>query len=228
MAYFDYSQFLREKEETEAAIRKAQQIPPDKKFTLSFRDAYTGRSLTDAFPAGMYLTDIVRRMEEEQILSFPAYYSDVKVRVAVPEMQFLPKVQNIFDLHTGMTIPVEIESTRISHLGQNPNIRKAYPLTFYLMQRNVCTKRIDFTGYGFENDGMLLYRMQISGLFWDSHGDGNVFDNRMLYWPTEAGMSTVEHTDHTQSKYLYEFDPKPGRVFIIKEEFQPIALPSHG
>lgn len=100
---------------------------------------------------------------------------------------------------------------------------QTYPLVFFLMENNVCTKKIEHTCYGYDRPDDILTRMDRENLLPQRSG----FAYRILYWPTRNGMSTVEHFDSSVPKMLQDFNPEAGKVFIIEqyrkvEESEPL------
>lgn len=88
-----------------------------------------------------------------------------------------------------------------------------YPLVFYLMENNVCTRKIEYTCYSGQRPNDILPLLKAEGLIPDSPR----FSYRILYWPTRNGMSTLEQYDDSQPKAICEFHPNPGTVFIIQQ-----------
>ena len=104
------------------------------------------------------------------------------------------------------------------------NQAKTYPLTFFRMENNICCQKIDYICYGHERPEDILFRMQNEGILPRIPGASY----RILYWPTQNGMSTVEHWDDSAPKAVSEFQPAPGKVFII-EQFRKVvsSMPMH-
>ena len=95
-----------------------------------------------------------------------------------------------------------------------------YPLVFFLMENNVCTRKIEFTCYGYERPDDILQRMISRGELTERKN----FAYRVLYWPTWNGMSTVDHFDYSPPKMVQDFNPEAGKVFII-EQYRNIEEP---
>lgn len=105
-------------------------------------------------------------------------------------------------------------------------LHKAYPLVFFLMENKVCTRKIELTCYGDQYPADILMQLQRRNLL----PTDPQYAYRILYWPTQNGISTVERYDDSSPKQLWEFDPEPGRVLIIEQyrkRVQHIDYPVH-
>ena len=87
------------------------------------------------------------------------------------------------------------------------------------MENNVCTTKIEFTCYGNEFPDEILQRMIRDHVLPEKNG----FGYRILYWPTRNGMSTVEQYDVSEPMMLMNFNPEPGKVFII-EQYRKVEM----
>ena len=90
---------------------------------------------------------------------------------------------------------------------------QTYPLVFFLMENNVCTRKIEYTCYGYDRPDDILKRMMAEKLLPQRSG----FAYRVLYWPTRNGMGTVAQFDFSEPKMLQDFNPEAGKVFIIEQ-----------
>ena len=88
-----------------------------------------------------------------------------------------------------------------------------YPLVFYLMENNVCTRKIDFVCYAGQKPDDILFRMMMENILPEKPG----IAYRILYWPTRNGKSTVDQLDDSEPLLVQDFNPKPGSVFIIEQ-----------
>jgi len=180
-------------------------------YQLTFVDAGTGRSLTDTFDKFMSLRVILDRMEEEGILSIPSLYARVKGarEWSIPISDgCIPAVRDIPDVHSGMTLTVDIWSVlpvRLQYLLKNPDIasrfRKEYPLVFFRKEAGSYTERIDMVCYGFEDNADVIYRILLEKRVRTS----SIYS--IPHWP--------------KGQYLCQFDPPAGRVFVIEERIIP-------
>ena len=217
MALFDV--FKKKKDSGSTPADPTVILSSPKKYTITFRDYPTGRSLTDDFPEDMELNTIANRLKEEGILSFPL---DYLVLPGVPYINtYGTPVKSITDLHSGMTVELKARSVFLLE-DKSQNVYKAYPLTFYLMVDNVCSKRIDYIGYGFENPENLMNRMKRENVL------SFMYQYSILYWPDDRGevRTTVPVYAPHRPVPLCVVDPDPSRVMIIQQHpYQP-PLPS--
>ena len=188
--------------------------PPKASFTLTFRDAQSGKSLTDSFSGDTHLHSIIARLEEEKILSFPKQY------IAIPGVESLrrrgshfPDVNDISGVYSGMTLTVDIRQAKDPQLRHFPHLREKYPLVFYRMENKVCVEKIKFVGYGYEYPDDILSRMQDAHLIPDSWNIGY----NILYWPTREGLPTLENPLKGRPLPLCEFEPGPEHIFILQD-----------
>lgn len=104
------------------------------------------------------------------------------------------------------------------------NQTQTYPLTFFRMENNICCQKIDYICYGHERPDDILFRMQNEGILPRIPGTSY----RILYWPTQNGISTVEHWDDSAPKAVSAFQPAPGKVFIIEQYRKVVSsMPMH-
>ena len=192
--------------------------PPQKAYLLTFRDAYTGRSLTDTFPGDTLLSTIIHRLEQENILSFPSSYISIPgVNSLERQGSHFPDVNDIQGVNSGMTLTVDIYQAKDPQLRTSPNLRKTYELVFFRMEEKVCVEKIEFLCYGFEYPSDVVSRMRASDKIAYSYEIGY----HVLYWPTKDGLPTLEHPLDSKPLPLCDFDPEPGRIFILQDYVLP-------
>jgi len=184
------------------------------KYLLTFRDSYSGRSITDTFLGRTSWGKILDRLEREGVLSFPqAYYAFPEKNLDIRTGRYIGLISG---LRSGATIDLDIYQAADEQLQNHPNFRKSYPLVFYRMVDNICVQKIEFLCYGFELPSDVIRRIRHEGrlsyhLMYD-----------MLYWPDNQGnLKTVDNCNMGQPVPLCAFDPEPGRTFILQESKPP-------
>lgn len=101
---------------------------------------------------------------------------------------------------------------------------QTYALVFFLMENNVCTRKIEYNCYGYEYPDDIVERMMRDGVL--SRKPSTSY--RILYWPTRNGMSTVDQFDNSAPRQLQDFNPHPGKVLIIEQYRKiPDPIPMH-
>ena len=136
--------------------------PTEDLYYLTFRDAYTGRSKGGYLRASTPLYEIIRYLEEEGILSFPARYVHIPGIGALQRGGRPPEVRDIKDVYSGMTLTLDLYQTLDPSLNRSPNFYKAYPLVFYLEKNPFQRKKIEFLCYGYEYPSDFISRMRVS------------------------------------------------------------------
>lgn len=198
-------------------------------YVLTFRDAYSGRSLTDYFAVDTPLYSIIDRMEQENILSFPKRY------IAIPGVESLerrgshfPDVNDIPGVSSGITLDVDVRQANNPRLSRSPHFRKSYPLVFYRMENKVCVEKIEFVGYGYESAEDIVSRMIAE----DAIPYSPEIRYNVLFWPTNKGTPTPENKMgegpmpyNVHPLHLCEINPKPGTVYILQDYIKPWEPP---
>jgi len=179
-------------------------------FQLTLMDTVTSLSYTGTFTPGETVQSALRRAAKEGVVSIPVstlwlYSKNGKKLSSKLDPQSEPEV------YPGATLIIDLqlrEDPRFADALVCRKLRKAYPLVFFRKERGACIEKIVFTCYGYERPFDILRRMRIEGRLDDRH----MYD--MLHWPSKK----LPGKDFSSIQYLCEFDPEPGRVFIIDDQ----------
>ena len=182
-------------------------------FELTLRDAISGRSFTDTFFCGCTIPAALNRAKEEGILSV----DDAHLWIFSQEGKKLSNSLNPATepaVYPGATLIIDLRMIGDPQF-QDPEMRqklyKAYPLVFFRKENGSCIERIDFLCYGYEAPFYICKRMQEQNILNPYH----LFS--IPHWPTKVSPEYA----YPGAQILCEFDPEPGRVFIIEEEDVP-------
>jgi len=149
---------------------------------------------------------------------------DFPTLAGIPAPDIDPIHNNSFKTEGSLSGPnSDAENALISPPPYQPGLGgwiQTYPLVFFLMVNNVCVKKIDYVCSGDDKPDRILSKMKQEGLLPDQYG----IHYRILYWPTANGMSTVDQVDYSEPKMLMDFNPEPGKVFII-EQYRKVEAP---
>ena len=201
-------------EESIPSVSPVQQNEPlPASFELTLQDAASGRSFTGTFFRGCTVPAALSRAQKEGILSIPYDYLWIYTQSGKKLSRGLDSREEP-GVYPGATLIVDLtmrDDPRFADVTVRQNLRKSYPLVFFRKENGACIERIEFTCYGYETPFYILQRMCDQKKLNQSH----FFS--ILHWPVQK--NTKDPFPNTQ--YLCEFDPEPGRVFIIEDTGMP-------
>lgn len=229
-----------------------------KELSLTFRDSYSGKSLTVTVEDIDTPVRTLERMAEEMLLSIPPYKAGILLDGSVLYYNRWDQFRDIPGLRSGMTLTVDLklpQEPRLLESGAAKNLRKEYPLVFFRKYQGACIQRIDFICYGYEEPYDILQRMYQEGMLQKEYGNAYTYvchpegmseeqlnalrrnpyheyrkDHNFLNWPLCSDGFGDPNCEYPSNdrRLVCELDPRPGTVFIIEETDATNPPPLYG